>query len=215
MLHLLKKEVYTQRYFAYFAPLFLLPYFLSIGKNISGSSVMTVMMLSLSIGFIAYFMVMYSNFNTNETERNENRLLLSLPITRKELMIAKYAMVLFWWLIAFGSSFVFFIILKTFFHFDHVHFLDARIIPLSICFTYVLTSIFYPLHFRFGYRAASLIGILMFFAVTSSVGSIFRLDSNWLTFIAEHPLVSVVVFSAIFGVISYSLSLKIFLKKDY
>lgn len=70
MLHLLLKEFYVQRKVAYFAPLFLLPYFLTLGKEFpSQSNLMQMTIYSLSIGFIAYFLTTYANFNTNEGEK--------------------------------------------------------------------------------------------------------------------------------------------------
>ena len=215
MLQLIKKDVVTQRIFAYLAPLFLLPYFLTIGKNIEGPPLILVMVFSMSIAFISYIMVMYSNFNTNEGEKLLNRLLLSLPINRVDIIMAKYISVLVWWLVSLVSYLILFYGLGRVFGFGPDGSLDLRIIPLSLCFTYVLSSVFYPLQFKFGYRSASLIGILMFFAITSSVGKIFSLQSGILSFTAEYPIMTIIGFSLLVSVVSFFLSLNIFKKKDF
>ena len=230
MFQLIKKDIVTQRYFAYLAPLFLLPYFLTIGKNnenppfinlltigknTEGPPLILVMIFSMSIAFIAYFMVMYSNFNTNEGEKLLNRLLLSLPVRRIDIIMAKYISVLVWWLVSFVSYLILFYGLGRLFEFGLAGSLDLRIIPLSLCFTYILSSVFYPLHFKFGYRSASVVGILMFFVITSSVGKIFSPQSRLLSVVAEYPIITMIIFSLLVSVVSFYLSLNIFKRKDF
>ncbi|AGK53784.1 ABC-2 transporter permease [Bacillus sp. 1NLA3E] len=214
MLHLMIKDIFTQKKVAYFAPIFLLPYFLTIGKNISGYSLITILIYSLSIAFIAYFMVMYSNFNTNESEKSQNRLLLSLPLTRRAVINAKYVMISAWWLISFLSYVVLFFVLKVMFHLYSSQTFDWRIIVLSLCFTYLLATTFYPIHFKFGYRVASIIGIGTFFLVTNGMGKLFSQNSHITPAIYEHPMVSISSITSVFVLISYFFSVRIFEKID-
>ncbi|WP_232467234.1 ABC-2 transporter permease [Anoxybacillus flavithermus] len=131
----------------YFSPLLSLPYFLSMGKNISGSNFITIVIYSLCIAFIAYFMAMYTNFNTGESEINQNRLILSLPVTRRSVINAKYIMISVWWLFSYTSHILIFILMNvvdTSMTFNQL--LDMKVLLLSLCFTYLLMSIFYPPH---------------------------------------------------------------------
>lgn len=215
MLQLIKKEITTQRKVAYMAPLMLLPYFIGIGNDVGGTPLIIVLIFSMSIAFIGYFMVLYSNFSTNEGEKIQFRLLLSLPVNRYEIVLAKYATILFWWLVAFTSYVILFFVAARFFNYKLGNSLDYRAIPLSLCFTYILSSVYYPLQFKFGYRIASFIGILLFFAITTSVGKIFSIQSDFFSIISSNPTVSIIVFTILASVLSLYISLRILQKKDY
>lgn len=218
MLHLLLKEFYVQRKMAYLVPLFLLPYFLTLGKEIPNQgNLMQMIIYSLSIGFIAYFITTYANFNTNEGEKNQNRLLLSLPVTRKTVINAKYLMISAWWLFAYVSYFLIMILLNFLFDFQVATLFDLRIAALSLCFTYLLVSLFYPLHFKYGFRVASLTGIGAFFLITSSIGKLLPINqiSTLLSMMIEYPIISFAIITLVIVLISYFLSLRIFTKKDF
>lgn len=217
MLHLIIKDMYTQRKVAYVAPIFLLPYFLTMGKNIPSTSIYATINYSLCIAFIAYFMAMYSNFNTNEGETMQSRLILSLPIKRKTVIDAKYIMVSVWWLLSFLSSFLLLIILRVVFHIEGIQILNIRVVMFSLCFTYILTGVFYPIHFRFGYRVGTFLGIAMFFAISSGLGKLLSLnkDTTIVSGLLERPTVSLAVITFIFVLVSYFISVSVFEKKDF
>ncbi|WP_416825419.1 ABC-2 transporter permease [Ectobacillus polymachus] len=217
MLHLIIKDMYTQRKIAYVAPIFLLPYFLTMGKNIPSTGIYASIIYSLAIAFIAYFMALYSNFNTNEGENVQSRLILSLPIKRKTVIHAKYIMVSVWWLLSFLSSFLLLIILRVVFHIEGIQILNIRIVMFSLCFTYILTGVFYPIHFRFGYRVGTFLGIAMFFAISSGLGKLLSLnkDTTIVSGLLERPTVSLVVITFIFVLVSYFISVSVFEKKDF
>lgn len=217
MLRLMLKDISTQKKVAYFAPAVLLLYFLTMGKNITGSSFMTIMIYSSGIGFIAYFMVLYSNFETGESEKNQNRLLLSLPIRRGTVINAKYAMISAWWLITYISFVFILLVLNGIFHIDTHLFFDFRVLTLSLCFTYLLVSLFYPFHYKFGFRVASLIGFGLFFLLTSGLGKLLSLssNSNIISVIMEEPIISFAVITFVFVLVSYFFSVRIFTKKDF
>jgi len=216
MLHLILKDFYIQKKIAYFIPILLLPYFLTIGKNSSGSNPITLLIYSLSISFIAYFMATYSNFNTEENERNQNRLLLSLPITRQSVINAKYVMISIWWLISYISYVIILIILKNVFDHNIISLFDLRVIALSFCFTYLLMSFFYPLQYKFGFRVASTIGIAIFFIIPSGLGKLLSNIENtsFISLVIERPIVSVSIITIVSVLISYYLSVYFFTKKD-
>lgn len=220
MLHLLLKEFYVQRKLAYLVPLFLLPYFLTLGKEINfpnQSDWMQVLVYSMSIGFIAYFITTYSNFNTNEGEKNQNRLLLSLPVTRQTVVSAKFIMISVWWLIAYIAYVAIMLILNILFDYTLIALFDYRVLVGSLCFTYLLVSLFYPLLYKFGFRVASIVGIGAFFLITSSLGKLIKInnDSTIASLIREYPTLSLAIFTLIFVFVSYSLSLRMFTKRDF
>ncbi|AJY74237.1 ABC-2 transporter permease [Paenibacillus beijingensis] len=214
MFGLMIKDFYTQRKFAYLAPIFLLPYFLTLGRNISGAG---IELFSLSIGFIGYIMTLYSNFNIGESEKMQNRLLISLPTTRTAIIFAKYVMISFWWLISYISYVVLLFVLERLLHYNLTQSFDIRIAALSLCATYLFASIFYPFHFKFGYRAASLLGIAMFFLVTNGMGKLFSLSrsGSWGSAMADQPILSFAVITLSCVLVSYLLSVRIFSKKDF
>lgn len=217
MFHLMMKDIYTQKKTGYFAPIFLVPYFLMMGKDIPSTGIYAGVIYSLSISFIAYFMMMYSNFNTNESEIMQNRLLVSLPIMRKSLIRAKYLMVSVWWILTLISCQVLFFVLRDAFHFESIPIINMQVVIFSLCFTYILTSVFYPIHFRFGYRVATFSGIAMFFVVTSGLGKFLSLNKN-ITIVSvfiEKPSLSLAVITFIFVLVSYLISVSVFEKKDF
>ncbi|AST06532.1 MAG: hypothetical protein KatS3mg080_0574 [Anoxybacillus sp.] len=218
MLRLILKDLYTQKKIVYFSPLLSLPYFLSMGKNISGSNFIAIVIYSLCIAFIAYFMAMYTNFNTGESEINQNRLILSLPVTRRSVINAKYIMISVWWLFSYTSHILIFILMNvvdTSMTFNQL--LDMKVLLLSLCFTYLLMSIFYPLNYKFGFRVASPIGIAVFFLVTSGVGKI--LSSNkakgMISIIIDQPIISFSIIAISVTLVSYVLTAHIFTNKDF
>ncbi|WP_071394181.1 ABC-2 transporter permease [Bacillus tuaregi] len=216
MFQLMLKDFHTQRKVAYFIPLLLLTYLLTLGKEVSGDNpIIEHLIFGLSIACIAYFMMMYSNFNLGESERMQNRLLLSLPIERKTVINAKYAMIFAWWLISFISYSLLVVILKQLFHMSITLSFDLKVMFLSLCFAYLLCSIFYPIYYKFGYRVSSLIGILFFFVVTSGFGKLLTIKTSLTSIVVEHPFLSVAILSFAFTLLSYLVSTRIYSKADF
>ena len=219
LLRLILKDLYTQKKIAYFSPLLLLPYFLSIGKNIHSPNFIGIVIYSLCIAFIAYFMATYTNFYTGEGEKNQIRLILSLPVTRRSVINAKYIMISVWWLFSYISYIFIFIVLMNVVDTSMTlnQLFDIKVLWLSLCFTYLLMAIFYPLNYKFGFRVASLIGIAAFFLVTNGVGKI--LSSNKAkgitSIIIDQPIISFSIIAIIVTLVSYVLTVHIFTNKDF
>lgn len=216
MFRLIKKDIYTQRKIAYLTPLLLLPYFLTMGKGIgSANTLVGILIFSMSIAFIAYFMTMYSNFNTGESERMQNRLMLSLPIERRTVINAKYIMISVWWLISYVSYIFIIEILKSVLRFTLNFTVDLKVTFLSFCFAYLLASIFYPINFKFGYKISSIVGLLMFFLVPSCFGKLLSVNMSFISTVSEHPILTVAIISLVVTLLSYLISERIFTKKDF
>jgi len=124
MLQLFVKDFYTQRKTSYLIPLLLLPGLLSFVKNIPEQNYwLQVILYSLIIGFIAYYLTSNTNFSTNESDKNQNWLLLSLPVTRQNIVNAKFIMIAVWWLISYFYVIVVYYIGKKFIFFHPFPFL--------------------------------------------------------------------------------------------
>jgi ABC-2 type transport system permease protein len=211
---LIRKDLLTQRKTAFIAPLFLIIYFLTLGKDVPqlGGS-----LYCLAIGFIAYFMTMLSNFDTNEGQDIQQRLLLSMPASRLNIIAAKYAMIAVWWFIAFVLSLLFTWVAGMFQEIGTVSLLSVPLAFGSLCATFLLTAFFYPFMYQFGYRIASLIGIAVFFAIPSSLGFLLGSDFNLerIRLLTMHPMLALGIGTLLVVAVSFLFSLSIVDKKDY
>lgn len=216
MLHLIVKEMVTQKKIAYLVPVILLPYFLTLGKGAAADPLIAIFVHGMCIAFISYFMTMYSNFNTNEGDKLQNRLLLSLPITRRSIVTVKYLMIGVWWLIAYTAYTCLMALMNAFRLYDDSPF-DIRIAVLSLCLSYMLTSVFYPMHYRFGYRVGSMLGIVVFFLIASMFGKVTTFIGRNSVFpvMAERPVVSFSIIALVFVAVSYRISVQVFEKADF
>lgn len=214
MYQLIRKDLLTQRKTAFISPLFLIFYFLTLGKDVPqlGGS-----LYCLAVGFIAYFMTMLSNFDTNEGQDIQQRLLLSMPASRVNIIAAKYAMIVVWWSITFVLSMLFTWLAGMFPGIGAVNLLSAPLAFGSLCATFLLTAFFYPFMYQFGYRIASLVSIAVFFAVPSSLGYLLRSDFNLerIQLLTAHPMLALGIGTLIIVAVSFFFSLSIINKKDY
>ncbi|SFF93925.1 ABC-2 transporter permease [Sporolactobacillus nakayamae] len=214
MYQLLRKDILTQRKTAFIAPLFLIFYFLTMGKDVPQ---LGGYIYCLAIGFIAYFMTMLSNFNTNEGADTEHRLLLSMPASRSNIIAAKFFMITVWWGIAYVLSVVFIWVAGMFQEIGTVNLLSAPIAFVSLCAALLLASFFYPFMYQFGYRIASLIGIAVFFAIPSSIGFLIRsdVDLERIQFLTAHPMLALGIGTLLVVAVSFLFSFFIVNRKDY
>lgn len=218
MINLLFTEIYTQKKIAFFIPIIMLPLFYSIGDEILGNDMLSTMIFSLTIGFISYFLTSYSNSNTGETEKLQYRLLLSLPVSRKILIISKYLMVCIWWLIPYIWLILVLTLLKYVLKFPiEQPIFNWQVTLLSFCSAYFMNSIFFPIYFKYGYKTANIIGIMVFFLISNVSGKIKHLDKNnfFVAFMFDYPLISFASLTLVFVLITFFVSLTIFNKTDY
>ncbi|WP_165364241.1 ABC-2 transporter permease [Sporolactobacillus sp. THM19-2] len=223
MFHLMVKDIYTQRVSAYLAPLLLLLYFITAGNDVTGSEFMGIVLCGTGIGFIAYYMIIASNFNTNEGDKWNNRLLISLPVTRRSMILSKYLMILIWWVFAYISSTVLILFLNSILNFHLLTPLSIETGIMSLCLSIFLSSIFYPIFFRFGYRVASMVGIGLFFAIMIATGTFISWQKmnlqksvpEVIRFSFDHPVIPLIILTLLVSLISYFLSTHIFEKKEF
>jgi ABC-2 type transport system permease protein len=211
---LIRKDLLTQKKTAFISPLFLIIYYLTLGKDVPQ---LGGYLYCSAIGFIAYFMAMGSNFDTNEGQDKQQRLLLSMPTSRLSIIAAKYAMIAVWWCIAYFLSVLLTWVAGMFPEIGTVHLLSTSLAFGSLCATFLLTAFFYPFMYQFGYRIASFVGIAVFFAVPSSLGYLLRSDFNLerIQLLTAHPMLALGIGTLIIVAVSFFFSLSIINKKDY
>lgn len=218
MLKLILMELYTQKKISFFIPVILLPLFLSLGDKISGTDMFPTLIFSLAVGFISYFMTSYSNSNTGETDKLQYKLLLSLPVSRTLLISAKYVMVCVWWLISYAWLMLVLLILKYVAHVPIAQpIFNWQVAFFSLCCCYFMNSIFYPLYYKYGFRVANVIGILVFFTLSNLAGKINSLPipANFTALLFDYPLAAFATFTAVLILLTYTTTLYIFTKADY
>lgn len=223
MLRLMIKDIYTQKKSTYFIPLIVLVYFIMAAGDRSDQELIDILVYGAGVGFMTYYSVMASNFNTNEGGKTQNRLLLSLPVTRRSAVLAKYLMVVVWWLFAYATSAVIISAFRPILHFQGLQPLDFRVAVLSLCFSCIFSSVFYPFFFKFGYRPASVLGIMSFSAFLGAIGAFFSdtdspaISGNQalLNFILNHPMILLIIATLIVMFASYIVSAHIFEKKEF
>lgn len=218
MFQFLIMELNTQKKVAFFIPIIMLPLFLTLGDRFSESDRFSTIIFSLAVGFISYFLTSYSNSNTGESEKLQYRFLLSIPISRNLLIKAKFTTILVWWLISYLWLIFILIFLK---YMDLIHIdqpiLNFEVLISSLCCSYFMNSIFYPIYYKFGYRITNVVGTLIFFILTNAVARIGSMnpDKYLISFLFEYPILTLASLTIIFSLISYIMTLTIFSRIDY
>lgn len=217
MIQLMKKDIVTQRKVALFAPVFMVGYFSLMGKELGENSSFGSVIFSLAIAFITYVIVLYSNFNTDEGNTMQNRLILSLPVKRQTVIRAKYLMIAIWWFLTYIVSAVLLLIIKLFDTGSFFTNINGQSVLLSFALTYILCSITYPLYYKFGWKASQVIGLLLFFGFSYGLGRLNKVGDgkNWILFAVQHPILAAGLIALVFLAISYRLSLRIYSKKGF
>ncbi|GGL46337.1 ABC-2 transporter permease [Sporolactobacillus putidus] len=213
MFHLMIKDFRIQRKKS-FLVFFLFIYILNFSNTES-----SVLIFSAITALIAFVMAVNSNFNGREGNRAQQSLLLSLPVTRKEVIAAKYFMNGVWFLAAFipGAGLL---LIKDFSSFQTgrpMFYLNALI--LSLCLTYFLMSVYYPVYYRLGYKvaqtAAELFGAISIGLFFSGLTN-FTFLNTYLSAVSEQTVLlpaAAITLVAVF--ISYELSVQFFSSKDF
>lgn len=214
MKQLLLKDLQTQRLFGYLFPLlFIMPFYVS---SLNG-----VNYIIIYVTYVSIWLSVYSNFGTTASNRLVLKLISSFPVTRKNLIQAKYCAAFMWWvisLISYGTiAFLIFIWTNNSFGWETI-----LSLVLSLCSSFIIISVFYPLYFVFGYQVAAGItmGIpaLAFFAITFSTVMYDENDriSQISQFLTDNLLLFFlfILVSMVITISSYKLSVVVFEKKD-
>ncbi|MCJ8009026.1 ABC-2 transporter permease [Lederbergia wuyishanensis] len=214
---LILKDLYTQKLFGYcFPALLLFPFFIN-AINATGD----LGFVSIYVAFAAIWMSAYSNFGTIALNKRDQKLITSLPITRKKMVQAKYFAAIIWWgigLSTYGTLAFLILVWWT----DSINYSGVTDLILSLFITLIVISLFYPLYFLVGYQIAVAIAIsipMIGFFTISMIHTFSNVASGEMfgpIIPTDRPLIfiSIVFSSIIITFCSYKLSVKIFEKKD-
>lgn len=214
MVQLIKTDWSCQRKIAYFMPLFFLFY-----VTMASSQSVSAFSFGATVAMIAFVMVSYANMNTDEGSLAERRLLVSLPVARKTIVIGKYAMSAVWCLTAWVPSVLLFILASLMLG-DTVDLLFLlKTLLVALCLIYLLTSAYYPLLFRFSYKKAQwgvqLIWVAFVFFLVFAFNQ-FMYVGHAATDLLEHvaSTVLLLVGTCALTLLSLFVSTRFFAKKD-
>ncbi|UQZ37016.1 hypothetical protein C2I18_27865 [Paenibacillus sp. PK3_47] len=206
--YLIRKDFALIRKFV----LLLIPYFILMGYTNFDSYTMFTLFPA---------MLLLINSCTMDVQHNNQKFLVSLPLRRQQLVLAKYLALIPYCVI----SLVFTLLLYTA---GYAFGLTSeplawREILLSIGSFPVLAAIYLPLHYWLGQKGAQVVNLIFIMMIMLNVTAFSRLTqkvpvfSNWiLTGNTDGVLIPLIAGLAYIVVIysSYLLSLRIFLKKD-
>ncbi|GKV64042.1 MULTISPECIES: ABC-2 transporter permease [unclassified Sporosarcina] len=166
---LIRKDLYTQKASTYF--LAVLWFIIFTNFFTDGQPVRHVLLLI----FTAYFIAIS---NCNKAFEKESVLVNSLPVTRKQFVLAKYAAGLMWFGLSAAAVLAYIFLFDTFAPFP-TRMMTIPELLIALGSFFIIISLFYPLQFKAGYvLATSLTIILPLFSMMS-----FRIILN----IMENP----------------------------
>ncbi|SNT03401.1 ABC-2 family transporter protein [Anaerovirgula multivorans] len=165
---------------------------------------------------IAFF-VSTSSFAYDELSQSEF-IIQSLPVTRKEIVFAKYVGIIINNLIGIFYTTLVFLSLSLL-GLREKDFLQMDIIISTVFIVIFMTSICFPLYFKIGYRKAKIVNILVFmsfFMVMNALIDDLDKTKSMLLLLFEIPYLHIIIPLAILtmAMLSMVLSLKLYTKKD-
>lgn len=217
MQQLIIKDIITQKWYIYITSVIWFMIFTNFFTD--GSPIRHVMLLA----FLPAWLAFSSNGNTKSFEK-ESALLISLPIKRNEIVLAKYVAGFMW----FGLSTI--VMIVYIFLYDRFAPFPTRMMHVDeivIAFSsfLILVSIFYPVLFRAGYQVATIVLVIITgFAVMAMQISFNMLENprlvdfhNFVEQLLMNKLMLTIILvcvSAVFFIVSSLLSVRIFNKRD-
>lgn len=195
-------------------------------------------LLSASISFLGYGLIIgfLAGIYYYDKQSEINRYLVSLPVTRKQIILARY---LFCLLVT--VSFYLYMFILDFLFFEYFYEMIYGSVPmglmnnpmsLSSLYIYlggaiILLSIYLPVYVKLPYFVAlaiQMISLVLLPSVIFMLLNLFEiLNMDWLLqageafilFFLENIFPSMIILTVICALISYSISRAIFLKKDF
>ncbi|WP_165820850.1 ABC-2 transporter permease [Pueribacillus theae] len=215
---LILKDLYTQKVYIYF---FSMMWFVIVTNFFTdGSPFRHVLLLTI----LAFWLASSTNANTKSFE-GESVLINSLPITRRQIVLAKYTSGLMWFAFAAIAVLVYIFLFDTFAPFP-TRMMHVDEFILSLSGYYILLSVFYPILFQAGYHISSIVTFVFAFVVSMGIRIFHNMVENpGLTFMpgivetlesnATLLMFVFIAFSIFITLISYGLSVRIYERKDF
>lgn len=199
----------------------------------------------VAILYGAVFTFTFSNTNTPETifiavpsvigylfvtyacaydDKNKSEIMLnSLPISRKDIVLSKYLSIILYVLIGVCISFIFTTSFK-YLGFGHINrFMTLEDVVGAIIVISLLSSIYYPIYFKFGYLKSKYLSTFMLVGTLFIPTAIVELagkstSANIIEYLSKVPegilRFSIILILIVIALLSASLSLKIYLNRD-
>ncbi|WP_194841088.1 ABC-2 transporter permease [Sporosarcina cascadiensis] len=168
MIALIRKDLYTQKLSTYF--LTILWFIIFTNFFTDGQPARHVLLLTI----VAYFIAISS---TNTTFEKESVLINSLPITRKQFILAKYAAGFMWFALAAAAVLFYIFLFDTFAPFP-ARMMTVPELLIALGSFFILLAIFYPLLLKAGYILASTLTVLAPFAAMISLTMVKNIMEN-------------------------------------
>lgn len=165
---------------------------------------------------IAFF-ISISSFAYDEISQSDF-IIQSLPVTRKEIVFAKYIGVIISSFIGIFYATLVFLFLSLFGLIEK-DFLQMDIVVLVPFIVLFMTSVCFPLYFKIGYRKTKIVNVLIFmsffFLMNALIGDLDKAKSILLSFteVSNLEIITPLVIVSL-SFLSMILSLKLYTKKD-
>ncbi|PIC79744.1 hypothetical protein CSV75_11160 [Sporosarcina sp. P18a] len=217
---LIRKDLYTQKASAFL--LTALWFIIFTNFFTDGQPVRHVLLLI----FVAYFIAISTS---NKAFEKESVLINSLPVTRKQFVLAKYASGFIWFGLSAAAVLFYIFLFDTFAPFPTRMMTIPEVLIALGCF-YVIISLFYPLQFKAGYVLATSLTIalpllsMMSFRIILNIMENPRMVAEQQFFLQTADLIttnqwtialSVLLVSALLTWLSILLSIRIVRKIDF
>ncbi|WP_301109907.1 ABC-2 transporter permease [Sporosarcina sp.] len=217
---LIRKDLYTQKASTYF--LTALWFIIFTNFFTDGQPVRHILLLI----FVAYFIAISTS---NKDFEKESVLVNSLPVTRKQFVLAKYAAGFMWFGLSAVGILVYIFLFETFAPFP-TRMMTMPELLIALGSFYVILSLFYPIQFKMGYLLATSLTIIlplfsmMSFRIILNIMENPRMVAEQQFFLQTAELVttnqwtialSVLLISAILTWLSILLSIRIVRKTDF
>lgn len=217
---LIRKDLYTQKASTFF--LTALWFIIFTNFFTDGQPVRHVLLLI----FAAYFIAISTS---NKDFEKESVLVNSLPVTRKQFVLAKYAAGFMWFGLSAVGILVYIFLFDTFAPFP-TRMMTIPELLIALGSFYIILSLFYPLQFKAGYVLATSLSIIlpllsmMSFRIILNIMENPRMVAEQKFFLQTAELVttnqwtvalSVLLVSALLTWLSILLSIRIVRKTDF
>ncbi|PIC86199.1 hypothetical protein CSV72_09425 [Sporosarcina sp. P20a] len=217
---LIRKDVYTQKMSAYLITALWFIIFTNFFTE--GQPVRHVLLLI----FAAYYMAISTS---NKAFEKESVLINSLPVTRRQFVLAKYMSGFIWFGLSAAAILVYIFLFDTFAPFPTRMMTIPELLIALGCF-YLIISLFYPLQFKAGYILATSLTIalpflsLMVFRIILNIMENPRMVAEQKFFLQTADLITtnqwtialfVLLISALLTWLSILLSIRIVHKTDF
>jgi len=220
MINLIKKDLLIQK--KSFIMLFFFSLFMFV---IYSNPIFEDFIYIMGIVLIVYIFLISAN---TEDEKNKSEVMLnSLPVTRKDIVLAKYISIIVYLVIGLGSLGAMALVFRLPIIPLTPRLLNGTDLLASILLVFLAVAVYFPLYFKFGAAALRIFTILLFlsfFFIPRMVVEYYMEHPEapvfqFLQHLLEQPLfvpaAMILIFIFIIITVSYFISKKVYLQKEF